>query len=306
VLGDYLNRHGKEGGDGSTARAVAGDAADGDDPRSLALAPRQNLLLAALAPEAFAQLAAHLELVALPQGWVVCEAGADVDYVYFPTSGIVSLVYELENGTSVEVALTGNDGMVGVHVVMGGGSATSRAVVRNSGHGYRVRAEVLQEAFENCPLLRQPLLRYAQALMAQTTQTAVCHCHHRLEQQFSRLLLLTLDRLLSNQMALTQDAMADLLGVRRESITATAGKLQVAGLIRYHRGRITVMNRDRLEAHACECYGVVRAELERLLRPADASHAMPRGEQTPATTLRPHAPFQQIRHSAPNGAPCAV
>src|SRR5262249_55170004 len=141
------------------------------DPRSLPLAPRQNLLLAALTPETFAELAPHLELVSLPQGWVVCEAGADVDHVYFPTSGIVSHLYELENGTSVEVALTGNDGMVGIHVVMGGGAVTSRAVVRNSGHGYRVRAEVLKDKFESCPLLRHPLLRYAQALMAQTTQT---------------------------------------------------------------------------------------------------------------------------------------
>ena len=156
---------------------------------------------------------------------------------------IVSVLYELENGTAVEVALTGNEGLVGVQAFMGGGAATSRAVVRSTGYGYRLRADALKEKFERCPLLRHSLLRYAQALIAQVTQTAVCHCHHRLEQQVSRLLLLSLDRLPSNELDLTQEAMANLLGVRRESITETSGKLQAAGLIRYHRGRITVLNR---------------------------------------------------------------
>lgn len=309
VLGDYLSRHARDEPDeASRMRATHREALRSEpDPRSLPLAPRQNLVLASLTPEAFSEIAPHLELVALPQGWVVCEAGADIDHVYFPTSGIVSLVYELENGTSVEVALTGNDGLVGVQAVMGGGAATSRAVVRNSGHGYRLRVDVLNEKFERCPLLRQPLLRYAQALMAQTTQTAVCHCHHRLEQQFSRLLLLTLDRLPSNQMALTQDALADLLGVRRESITATAGKLQAAGLIRYHRGRITVMNRDRLEERVCECYGVVKGEIDRLLKPHDAPAPAPSPSDSRhpshALPLASRASNDHARRAVPHGAP---
>ena len=248
-----------------TARKAGIDMlAMGHDLRGSLLAPRQNLLLAALDSKTYADLLPHLELVSLPHRWVIFEAGAEPDHVYFPTSGIVSLLYELENGTGVEVALTGNEGLVGVHVVMGGGTATSRAVVRNTGHGYRLPADVLKEKFERAPLLRQSLLRYAQALIAQTTQTAVCHCHHQLEQQFGRLLLLSMDRLSSNEIALTQDALANLLGVRRESITTTAGKLQAAGLIRYHRGRITVMNRPRLEARVCECYAVVKAALGRL------------------------------------------
>jgi CRP-like cAMP-binding protein len=271
------------------------------DLRYSPLAPKQNLLLAALDAETFASLLPHLELVSLPQHWVVCEAGDGMDFVYFPTSSIVSLLYELENGSSVEVAFTGNDGLVGIQVFMGGGTATSRAVVRNTGHGYRLPADLLKERFESCPLLRQPLLRYAQALIVQMAQTAVCHCHHRLEQQFNRLLLLTLDRLFSNELALTQDTMANLLGVRRESITATAGKLQAAGLIRYHRGRITVLNRPQLEARVCECYAVVKAELGRLFpQRSPVAHPVVTASQghSDAAAMSASIPFDRIRRMA--------
>jgi CRP-like cAMP-binding protein len=267
ALGDYLGRHLREVADETFPEARNGTGnvlSIGHDLRGSPFSPRQNGLLATLDAESYMQLRPQLEFVSLPQGWVLCEACVDLKYVYFPISGIVSVLYELENGTAVEVALTGNEGLVGVQAFMGGGAATSRAVVRSAGYGYRLRADALKQKFELCPLLRQLLLRYAQALMAQVTQTAVCHCHHRLEQQVSRLLLLSLDRLASNELDLTQEAMANLLGVRRESITETSGKLQRAGLIRYHRGRITVLNRPGMEARVCECYAVVRAELDRL------------------------------------------
>ncbi len=268
ALGDYIGRHLREGADETFPEARNGThnvLSIGHDLRGSPFSPRQNGLLAALDAESYTQLRPQLEFVSLPQGWVVCDARVDPKYVYFPISGIVSVLYELENGTAVEVALTGNEGLVGVQAFMGGGAATSRAVVRNTGYGYRLRADVLHERFEHCPLLRRSLLRYAQMLIAQVTQTAVCHCHHRLEQQVSRLLLSSLDRLPSNELDLTQEAMANLLGVRRESITETSGKLQAAGLIRYHRGRITVLSRPRLEARVCECYSVVRAQLDRLV-----------------------------------------
>lgn len=245
------------------------------DLRCSVHAARQNRLLALLDAEAYAALLPHLEFVTLPQRWVLCEAGAVLEHVYFPISGIVSLLYESVDGSSVEIAIAGNDGLVGVHLLMDGNTTTTRAVVRNTGHGYRLRADVLKAKFESCPALRRPLLRYAQAMIVQTTQTAVCHCQHRLEQRFARLVLSTLDRLCSNEVALTQDAMANLLGVRRESITEVAGKLQAAGLIRYQRGRITVLSRRGLDAVVCECYGVVKAELDRLF-PQHQDTAVPR------------------------------
>lgn len=267
MLGEYLNRHAREERGEALPRASRGVdvVAIGHDLRASPLAPRQNHLLAALNDEDYARLLPHLELVALPRGGVLCEAHSNPDCVYFPTTGIVSIVYELENGTSVEVAVAGSDGMIGVAVFMGGGTTTSRAVVRNTGYGYRLGADVLRREFESSPSLRQWLLRYAQALLTQMAQTAVCHGHHPLEQQFCRLLLASMDRLRSDDVALTQDTMANLLGVRRESITAAAGKLQSAGLIRYHRGRITVLNRPRLEALVCECYAAAKAELDRLV-----------------------------------------
>ena len=233
-------------------------AAIGRDLRAATLEPRRNLLLAALNAEDPARLHSHLELVSLPVGTVISEAPTRSDWAYFPTEGIVSLLYELENGASVEVAATGNDGMVGTAVLMGGGATTSRAVVRNGGQGYRIPARILRDEFESSPALRRLLLRYAQALTIQMAQTAVCHCHHPLEQQFCRILLVTIDRLASTEVDLTQDTIAGLLGVRRESITAAAGGLQAAGLIRYRRGRITVLDRKLLEARVCECYAAAK------------------------------------------------
>ena len=237
----------------------------GRDLRAAAPTPRENHLLAALSEDDYGRLLRHLEFVSLPCGKVLGEAGSTPEYVYFPTAGIVSLLYEMKNGTSVEAAVTGHDGIVGVTVFMGGGATTNRAVVRNSGHGFRMRADILKREFEESPSLRQPLLRYTQALLIQMAQSGICHGHHQLVEQFCRLLLSSMDRLSSNDVALTQDTIANLLGVRRESITAAAGKLQAAGLIQYRRGRITVLDRAALEERVCECYATVRTELDRLV-----------------------------------------
>ena len=247
-----------------------------------AATPDQNRLLGALAAEDYARLLPHLEWVSLPRGKVLCEAHCVPSHVCFPTAGIVSTVYEMRDGTSVEAAAAGNEGMVGVAVVLGGGASTGRVIVRNAGHGYRIRADVLSRELDQNPALRQLLLRYAQSLLGQMAQTGVCHGHHPLVEQLCRLLLASMDRLGSNDVALTQDAIANLLGVRRESITAAAGKLQAAGLIQYCRGRITALNRAGLEAQSCECYATQKAELDRLVparRPA-ATQAAP--------MLRPH------------------
>ena len=251
TLGRYVRRH---------VHGVAEPAAS-----NVAPTPRQNHLLAVLGEEDYARLARHLEFVPLPCGKVLGEAGSVPEYVYFPTAGIVSMLYEMKNGTSVEAAVTGHDGIVGVTVFMGGGATTNRAVVRNSGHAYRMRADILKREFDDSATLRQPLLRYAQALLVQMAQSGICHGHHQLVEQFCRLLLSSMDRLASNDVALTQDTIANLLGVRRESITAAAGKLQAAGLIRYRRGRISVLDRAALEARVCECYAAVKAELDRLV-----------------------------------------
>ena len=275
TLGRYVRRHvvaepaGSSEGAADALSTTTRDPAEaprgGRDLRAAAPAPRQNHLLAALSEEDYARLLRHLEFVSLPCGKVLGEAGSVPEYVYFPTAGIVSMLYEMKNGTSVEAAVTGHDGVVGVTVFMGGGAMTNRAVVRNSGHGYRMRADILKREFEESPTLRQPLLRYAQALLIQMAQSGVCHGHHQLVEQFCRLLLSSMDRLASNDVALTQDTIANLLGVRRESITAAAGKLQAAGLIQYRRGRITVLDRAALESRVCECYATVKAELDRLV-----------------------------------------
>jgi CRP-like cAMP-binding protein len=275
-LGRYARRHviaesaskaaPEESAAVDTAVADAADAPPvGRDLRASAPAPRQNHLLGALNEEDYGRLLRHLEFVSLPCGKVLGEAGSIPEYVYFPTAGIVSMLYEMKNGTSVEAAVTGHDGVVGVTVFMGGGAMTNRAVVRNSGHGYRLRADILKREFEESPTLRQPLLRYTQALLIQMAQSGICHGHHQLVEQFCRLLLSSMDRLTSNDVALTQDTIANLLGVRRESITAAAGKLQAAGLIQYRRGRITVLDRAALESRVCECYATVKAELDRLV-----------------------------------------
>ena len=230
----------------------------------------QNQLLAALPPADYERLRVALEPVELPLGLVVFESGSRLRHLYFPASGIVSLLYAMENGGSTEIAVIGNEGVVGIALFMGGESTPSRAVVQSAGRGYRLKAAVVKAEFERGGPLQQLLLRYTQALIAQMTQTAVCNRHHALDQQLCRWLLLSLDRLPTNKLAMTQELIANMLGVRREGVTEAAGKLQDAGLIRYSRGHITVLDRPKLEARVCECYSVVRKEMDRLL-PARAT-----------------------------------
>ena len=226
---------------------------------------KDNELLAALPDDAFAALLPFLERVPLPLGMAVYESGAKQSYLYFPTSGIVSLLYVLEDGSSAEIAITGKEGLVGISLFMGGETTPSRAVVQSSGEGYRLRAAVLKKMFESGGGLQHLLLRYTQALITQMTQTAVCNRHHSVDQQLCRWLLLSLDRLPSNQLVMTQELIANMLGVRREGVTEAAGKLQAEGLIEYRRGRITILDRAHLEARVCECYSVVKKEYDRLL-----------------------------------------
>jgi CRP-like cAMP-binding protein len=227
--------------------------------------PRQNLLLAALPAGDYAALAPSLEHVAMPLGQVVYESGGRQGYVYFPVSSIVSLLYVLADGASAEIAVTGREGLVGIALFMGGETTPSRAVVQSAGEGYRLRAAVLKREFERGGALQQLLLRYTQALITQMTQTAVCNRHHSVDQQLCRWLLLSLDRLPGNELVMTQELIANMLGVRREGVTEAAGKLQRKGLIVYSRGRITVLDRPGLEARVCECYAVVKKEYDRLL-----------------------------------------
>jgi CRP-like cAMP-binding protein len=233
--------------------------------RSASNTPKANRLLAALPDDGLRMLLPFLEAVPLPLGMVVYESGAAQGYVYFPTSSIVSLLYVLADGASAEIAVTGNEGLVGIALFMGGETTPSRAVVQSAGHGYRLRAAVLKKAFEAGGELQHLLLRYTQALITQMTQTAVCNRHHAVDQQLCRWLLLSLDRLRGNELVMTQELIANMLGVRREGVTEAAGKLQDEGLIRYSRGRITVLDRPRLEARVCECYAVVKKEYDRLL-----------------------------------------
>jgi CRP-like cAMP-binding protein len=226
---------------------------------------RQNHLLAALPAEESARLFPNLELVPMPLGDAVCEPGVPMRYVYFPTTAIVSLLYVMEDGASAEIAVVGNEGIVGVSLFMGGETTTSRAVVQSAGHAYRLKAQLLKDAFFRAGPLQLLLLRYTQALLTQMAQTAVCNRHHTVDQQLCRWLLLSLDRLPSNKLTMTQELIANMLGVRREGVTEAAGKLQHAGLIHYSRGRITVVDRPGLEARVCECYEVVKKEFDRLL-----------------------------------------
>jgi CRP-like cAMP-binding protein len=227
--------------------------------------PKANRLLAALSEDGYRSLQPSLERVALPLGTVVYESGGAQGHVYFPTSGIVSLLYVLADGASAEIAVTGNEGLVGIALFMGGETTPSRAVVQAAGHGYRLPAAVLKRAFEAGGELQHLLLRYTQALITQMTQTAVCNRHHSVDQQLCRWLLLSLDRLPGAELVMTQELIANMLGVRREGVTEAAGKLQAEGLIRYSRGRINVSDRERLEARVCECYAVVKKEYDRLL-----------------------------------------
>ncbi len=225
---------------------------------------RSNRILGALPENELARLLPHLEYVEMPLGWVICEPGIQFEWGYFPINSIVSLLYMMENGTAAEIAITGNDGMVGISLFMGGESTTSRAIVQHAGHGYRLRAKTLKSEFALGEHLQYLALRYAQALLTQMAQTTVCNRHHALEQQFCRWLLLRLDRLQGNQLLMTQEQIANILGVRREGITEVAGRLQQQGLIRYSRGRITVVDRQALQQRGCECHAVVRSEYARL------------------------------------------
>jgi len=227
--------------------------------------PEQNLLLAALPATEVDRLREHLEPVNLPLGNVLYESGGRQGHVYFPTSAIVSLLYVMKNGASAEIAVVGFEGMVGVALFMGGETTPSRAVVQSGGHGFRLTGERLKEEFHRSAPLQDLLLRYSQALLTQMGQTAVCNRHHSVEQQFCRWLLLSLDRLPSNEVTMTQELIANMLGVRREGVTEAARRLQAADIIRYHRGRIEVIDRPMLEARGCECYAVVKCEYDRLL-----------------------------------------
>jgi CRP-like cAMP-binding protein len=227
--------------------------------------PRNNRLLAALPDDVYEELLPRLEPVPLALGMVVYESGGRQDYVYFPVSGIVSLIYVLANGASAEIAVTGCEGLVGIALFMGGETTPSRAVVQSAGEGYRMKAALLKRRFQAGGALQHVLLRFTQALITQMTQTAVCNRHHSVDQQLCRWLLLSLDRLPTNDLVMTQELIANMLGVRREGVTEAAGKLQADALIRYRRGRIKVLDRAGLEARVCECYAVVKTEYDRLL-----------------------------------------
>jgi len=224
-----------------------------------------NDLLAALPPEDLERIAPRLEVVSMALGDVLYESGLKLRYVYFPTTAIVSMLHVLANGSSAEIAVVGREGVLGIALFMGGETTPSRAVVQSAGLSFRMKAQHLKDEFARFGPLMQLLLRYTQALITQMSQTAACNRHHSVDQQLCRWLLLSLDRLSSNQLAMTQELIANMLGVRREGVTEAAGKLQDAGLIVYRRGRITVLDRRGLEARSCECYQVVKAEYDRLL-----------------------------------------
>jgi CRP-like cAMP-binding protein len=226
---------------------------------------RRNELLAALPEEIWLRWQVFLEPTELILGQVMYEPGATLSHVYFPTTAIVSLLYVMENGAPGEIAVVGREGIVGVSIFMGGESTPSRAVVQSAGHGYRMRSQTLKDEFSASVPVLQVLLRYTQALLTQMAQTAVCNRHHSLDQQLCRWLLLSLDRLEGDELVMTQELIANMLGVRREGVTEGATKLQEAGLIRYTRGRITVLDRAGLELRSCECYAVVKKEYDRLL-----------------------------------------
>ena len=227
--------------------------------------PRNNFLLAALPDPEWRRWQQLLEKVEMPLGEVLYESGGTLTHVYFPTTSIVSLLYVMENGASAEIAVVGNEGLVGVALFMGGESTPSRAVVQSAGHGFRLKAQWMKDEFNRAGPVLHLLLRYTQALITQMSQTAVCNRHHSLDQQLCRWLLLSLDRLQGDELVMTQELISNMLGVRREGVTESANKLQQAGLISYARGRITVLDRAGLEKRTCECYAVVKREYDRLL-----------------------------------------
>lgn len=225
----------------------------------------QNHLLAALSPETQERLFPRMKLVDLPLGKVLYESGDKLKSVYFPTDSIVSLLYVMRSGASGEISVVGNEGLVGIAVFMGGESTPSRAIVQSAGSAYSLSSKLFRDEFNNTVDMRMLLLRYTQALITQMAQTAVCNRHHSIDQQLCRWLLLSLDRLANNRLVMTQELIANMLGVRREGVTEAAGKLQDQGVIEYHRGKITVLNRPLLEKLCCECYAVVKKETDRLL-----------------------------------------
>ena len=227
--------------------------------------PRENHLLAALPADEWERLLPRMEFRPMPLGHVLYESGSKLQHVYFPTNSIVSLLYVMEDGASAEIAIVGNEGIVGISLFMGGETTPSRGIVQSAGEAYRVAGTFLKEEFFRAGPLQRLLLRYTQALITQMSQTAVCNRHHSVEQQLCRWLLMSLDRLPSNELTMTQELIANMLGVRREGVTESAGKLQKLGLINYNRGRIVVLDRAALEVHACECYAVVKKEFDRLL-----------------------------------------
>jgi CRP-like cAMP-binding protein len=232
---------------------------------SLSPDPIENHLLAALPDAEWQRWVPQLERVEMPLGQVLYESGGTLSHVYFPTTAIVSLLYVMENGASAEIAVVGNEGIVGISLFMGGDSTSSRAVVQSAGQGYRLKAHIMKADFNRAGPVLHLLLRYTQALITQMAQTAVCNRHHSLDQQLCRWLLLSLDRLQGNELVMTQELIANMLGVRREGVTEGALKLQQAGLIRYARGHISVLDRIGLQKRSCECYAVVKKEYDRLL-----------------------------------------
>jgi len=224
-----------------------------------------NQLIAALPEAELARWLPYFEPADMPLGAVIYESGCEMTHMYFPTTSIVSLLYVMRSGASAEIAVVGHEGVVGLPLIMGGGSTPSRALVQSAGEGFRFAASLMLQEFERSASVMHLLLRYTQSLITQMAQTAACNRHHSLDQQLCRWLLLSLDRLDSNELVMTQELIANMLGVRREGVTEAAGRLHIAGIIDYHRGRIIVLDRDRLEKRTCECYAVVRTECERLL-----------------------------------------
>ena len=262
--------------------------------------PEQNHILAALPPAERERLFPHLQLVPMPLGKVLYESGELLRHVYFPTDSIVSLLYVMEDGASAEISVIGNEGVIGVALFMGGETTPSRSIVQSAGSAYRLTGRRLKEEFNRHGEMLHLLLRYTQALLTQMAQTAVCNRHHRVEQQLCRWLLLSLDRLSSNQLTMTQELIANMLGVRREGVTEAAGKLQKLGVIEYSRGQITVLDRPKLEELCCECYAVVKKETDRLLAPPRGPLKPRRATRTPPDVDR--ATTGKIRRPRPSPA----
>jgi len=250
--------------------------------------PRENLLLAALPPADYERLLPHLEVLTLPLGWAIYETGSKQSSVYFPTDSIISHVHITASGNSTDVAITGNDGLVGIPSVMGGETSLYRAIVRSAGSAYRLQYAEVKKAFENGGGVQDLLLRHTQALMTQTAQTVVCNRHHSVEQRLCRWLLMSIDRLPGEQLNATQELIANMLGVRREGVTEAASQLQSAGLIRYSPGHITILDRPKMEAWVCECYAVVKRETNRLLPQKQTGSNRARKPPLPSrTTINP-------------------